>query len=217
MNIFRRRPKVDGLIRYLELAEWWLATFDEGEQQYIEDLVGRSPTGPGYITKGTVTSSSARPVQFLTALAGNFYRQSDWHIAVKMLSMAEKLVKTDGNVLDLHFLYAQRIKTFYRWRDSVADALDEAIRACESQIALGTQAAKSWRSEYPGEDLPAHTGFEQLRIIREKQGLYEEAIELCRQAMSQGWAGYWQDDIARLEKRKARTAHKICSGNDINV
>ena len=206
MDFFRRKPKVDGLVRYLGLSEWWVTTFDEGEQQYIDDISSRSPTGGGSVTSGTITYTSTRPGLFLTGLASNFYRQSDWHIAVKMLSKAEELIKKDDNVLDLHFLHAQRVKTFYRWRESVEGALDEAIMACERQIALGPRAAGAWRSEYPGEDLPAHTGYEQLRVILEKQGRYKDAIESCQEAMREGWAGRWENDMARIEKRRARTA-----------
>ena len=52
--------------------------------------------------------------------------------------------------------------------------------------------------------LPAHHGFQQLAIIREREKDYAEAIRLCREAMAQGWGGEWEKRIARCENRLAK-------------
>jgi hypothetical protein len=74
------------------------------------------------------------------------------------------------------------------------------VAICEAQIAISGLAADALRQEYP-EGIPAHSGYQQLRIIRDKAGDYRGAIELCRQAMAQGWAGTWEKDIALELKR----------------
>ena len=193
-------PKIAGPIGYYGLSEWWLATFTEAERKYI-GLASNSPTGGGPLTEGHISYSSGTAAQFLSALATNFYKPPDQRIARLMLSKAEELAKAAGNVLDLHFVYAGMIKTFYADRDNDPQALDFAIVACEEQIALAPKAAEAWKREYPGELLPGHTGYTQLAIIREKQKHFADAITLSRLALGQGWAGDWEHRIARNEKR----------------
>ncbi len=189
-----------GPIGYFGLAEWWQETFTEAERQYIE-TTSASPTGPSSLTQGEVTYRSGTPEQLLTALATNFYKPHDRGIAHRMLAKAEQLAEAAGNVLDLHFAYHTTIKTSYATRDTDPAALEAAIAACEKQIALAPQAALAWGREYPGEGLPAHTGFTQLAIIREKQQNHAEAIRLSRLALEQGWAGDWEKRMARNQKR----------------
>ena len=118
-----------------------------------------------------------------------------------MLSKAEELAKRAGDVLDLHFVYVGVIKTFYADRDKDPEALDSAIVACEEQIALAPKAVEALKREYQGEPLPAHTGYTQLAIIREKQKKFAAAVSVARLALEQGWAGDWEHRIARNEKR----------------
>ena len=47
-----------------------------------------------------------------------------------------------------------------------------------------------------------HVGFKQLRIIEEKRGNYQKAIELAKSALNQGWAGNWEKDIERIQKKQ---------------
>ncbi len=49
--------------------------------------------------------------------------------------------------------------------------------------------------------MPSHTGLRQLAIIREKDGEFDAAIQLCRQAKKDGWSGDWDKRIERLEAK----------------
>jgi len=112
----------------------------------------------------------------------------------------------NSNVFDLHFAYQERIEAAYRAREKNPRALGLAIEACEKQIELAPDSAKAFKREYPGEELPAHVGFQQLAIIREKQGGYTEVIRLCETAKAQGWAGTWEKRIARCKKKLSKKA-----------
>jgi tetratricopeptide (TPR) repeat protein len=116
------------------------------------------------------------------------------------LKKAEKLSETEGSVLDAHFLYGQRLEIYYKDR-GVPGHLEKAIEACNQQIALGERAAKAFRREYEASPLPSHKGYLQLAIILEKQGKFLEAIELCRKAEEQGWAGDWKKRQERCRKK----------------
>ncbi len=128
----------------------------------------------------------------------------------------------DQVVLNKHFEYSEFVRTNYSKRNSSPDMFAKLIAACESQIDLAPSATAAFkrdheemearRREYErrlGEkpqkprpfSLPAHVGFFQLAIIREKEGNLTEAIRLSRVALQQGWDGDWVKRIARLEAK----------------
>lgn len=92
------------------------------------------------------------------------------------------------------------IELYYKDRDAEG-GLDRAVQACKNQIAIAPEAAAAFLKTFDGGSLPAHKGYEQLAIVLEKQKKFQEAIALCIQADSQGWAGDWQNRISRCKKR----------------
>ncbi len=106
--------------------------------------------------------------------------------------------------MDVHFLYGEKIKIFYRNREKPG-GLNKSIEACKQQIAYASKAAKAFKKEFNG-SLPSHKGYEQLAIIFEKQKEYQSAIEICKQAESQGWSGEWKKRIQRCEKKADKLA-----------
>lgn len=102
-------------------------------------------------------------------------------------------------ILDKHFAILEDIQRYYRLRD-LPGMLDKAIDACRQQIAISRETAAAFLDQYPGQPLPAHTGYEQLSIILDKQGKRHEAIELCKKAEQEGWSGSWEKRIERYSK-----------------
>ncbi len=115
------------------------------------------------------------------------------------------LSRSQRKVTEKHFQYQYEIQSEYKNRD-YPKSFKAAVAACEKQIAMATEVAEVLRWEFPDQTLPAHVGFTQLAIIREKEGNLDEAIRLCKLAMEQGWAGEWESRIARCEKRLAKAA-----------
>ena len=137
-------------------------------------------------------------------MAGWFRKEEDKSIASRIIEKAEELV-SQADVLDSHFLYQAKIQTYYPFRDEDDFALRRAIEGCEQQIKMSLEAARAFREKYPGE-LPAHVGYQQLAIIREKQGDFESAINLSQQAFEEGWSGDWKNRIERCKKKAAKQA-----------
>lgn len=205
MGFFGKKDKkIGGDIGFYGLADWWLSTFTEEERRYMESVyqpmgasIGGGPTAT--LTTGHILNTTQTACGFLGTFAGWFNKPNDRHLAYRILDKAEEV---PGNTLDRHFLYHQMVKTYYKDRDAVPGSLDKAIAACEKQIALAPQASAAFKREPGfGKDLPTHTGYEQLAIIRDKQGDYAEAISLCQQAKGQKWAGDWDKRIARYQKK----------------
>lgn len=205
MKLFGRptgSPKIGGEIGYHNLADWWLSNFGEEERGYIETRykpLGVGPTEERPLTQGHITHSTGTPTQLLSTLSTWFEDPEDRHIARRLLAKAEGVAT--GNTLDLHFVYMQMIKVYYRNRDTQRTSFNIAVNACEKQIAVAHNAAAEFRREYPNQPLPAHTGFEQLAIIREKQKAFDKAIRLATAAKEMGWAGDWDKRIERCERK----------------
>lgn len=193
-----------------DLRAWWESTFTPKERDYILGKYQPQVVGDGdeFSSEERMFSlllerSNGAPLLTLSALASWFLSPpKDLQIARRLILKGVELGEgTTGSVLDRHFIYHNMITIYYRDRTRDPDALELAIGACKEQIALAPSAAKGFLSEYPKQDLPEHTGYKQLAIVREKQGNLKEAIELSESASNQGWAGDWEKRIQRCHRR----------------
>jgi hypothetical protein len=201
--MFGQSPKPPtGFIKYFGLTDWWLSAFTEEERKKI--VLTFQPLGlsPDPLIVGDITHASGSAAGLLSALAGWFRKREYKRIAFRIIEKAEELAPQAG-VLERHFLYHAKIRTYYPFRDEDDFALPRAIEACEQQINMSLEAAKVFREKYRG-DLPSHTGYQQLAILREKQGDFESAINLSQKAFEEGWSGDWENRIERCKKKLAK-------------
>lgn len=195
--------KVKGLIGYYDLEDWWTSKFNKEERDHIEKVfrpIGEEE-GNKPLTQGKLDYSSQNAAGLLHSLAGWFNKPGERELAKKIISKAVELAKKGDNIFDMHFSYQQQMEIYYRERENNPIALDKAIKACQEQIKIAPEAAKQFYIDYPKQSLPGHAGYTQLAIILKKQSKYQELIELCQQAKSQGWAGDWDKRIAYARKK----------------
>lgn len=198
-DLFKKKPKVNGIIKYLNLEDWWLNELNDEERVII--LNTYSPMGSeNSIIEGEIFNSSQTQLHFFWGLIGWFNKPNLRHIAYKLIAKAETLIDKNSAPLDVHFLYGTKLEVCYKDRDLRPNGLELAIEACEQQIENAPSAAAAFKQQYGG-DLPAHKGYYQLAIVLEKQKRYSESISLCKKAKSQGWAGDWDKRIERCNKR----------------
>ena len=124
------------------------------------------------------------------------------HLARRALEHAEAIA---NEPVEKHDVYQVMITVYYRDRDKSPEFLERAISACNKQIANAPQAITDWKKWHSGV-MPTHKGYEQLAIIREKEGDYAEALRLSVEALGQGWGPGpgWQGRIDRLTRRLAK-------------
>lgn len=189
-----------GAIGYFRLDELWLNELTAEDREIIKEIY--QPMGMTGLTEGDMRSTSQTVIGLLSSMVGRFARPEHRHIAYKVIRKAEELVDADTDPLDVHFLYGTKIDIVYKDRDSIPDGLDKAIEAREQQIACSPEAAKEFVKQYKERQLPSHRGYEQLAIVREKQGQFDAAIETCERAKSEGWAGDWDKRIKRCKKKQ---------------
>jgi hypothetical protein len=196
-----RRSKVQGLIGYFDLSDWWLNEFTEIERNHIVRTYQPMGGSGEELIKGNVLSHSHSAILFLTFLAGYFDNKSDRPIANKLLKKAEELIDNKTKVLDRHFLLNTLIEIYYKQRNDDPQALDFAIDSCKKQIEMALQAITVFKRQSTDGFMPSHRGFTQLAIIEEKRGNYHEAIALAKTAKAQGWRGDWDKRIIRYQKK----------------
>ncbi len=203
LDFFSKPKKTKGLIGYFGLESWWLSEFSDEERSLIAKTFQPLGSSGSSLTSGDISYTSQTAVGLLQNLAGWFSKEKDRPIAYKLMRKAEELSETEGSVLDAHFLYGQKLALYYKDRENPG-CLENAIDACNQQIDLAEKAAKAFRREYKDSTLPSHKGYQQLAIILEKQGHFDETIELCLKANKQGWAGDWGKRIERCRKKAAK-------------
>jgi len=193
---------IQGEIAYFKLADWWMTEFSDNERKHIESIfhpISTIQASGGSLTSGAIQSTSETAVGLLRALAMWFQKPEDRTIAHKILNKAMELSK-DASALDKHYLYQTVIEANYRDRDN-EESLKAAIDACLKMISSAPEAARAYKAEFPVEQLPGHKGYEQLAIIYEKQGRFQDAIAVSEQAANQKWGGDWAKRIERCRKR----------------
>ena len=212
MRFFRRRSRKAADSNKAprgDLVVWWETAFTQKERDHI--LTKYQPLGlsVGFesgnktLSVDSIVAPNGRPRLPLSSLATWFLSPADdLPLARRILDEAVRRGEgTSEQILDRHFVYQHMITVYYRDRLRDPSSLTHAIKACESQIALGVRAAEAFLSEFPDQPLPEHVGFKQLAIICEKQKDYSEAIRISDEALRQGWSGDWQKRIARCNKR----------------
>lgn len=203
----KKSPNEGGVLGQFDLWDWWHESFEEEEKRYILEKYNPFPDypqGKSVLTHGNI--SIAHPRAFLSSTALWFNNLEGFSIALKFMDKAQEFPASDFEAFDYHFDCYERIRFYYRWRDEHEGALDSAIRACKEQIAIAHDAAPACLKRFG--TLPQHTGYEQLAIIYEKQGLLEEAIAICEQGRAQGWANDFEKRLARLKSRLAKLKGK---------
>ena len=190
-----------------DLLRWSEREFSEREQDHILDTYGRRVMAFGFesLTQKQQMEKIFRLVR-MSALATFFISpKSELPLARRILDKALHLGEADhGPILERHLICHNFIRVFYADRTRDPAARDFAVEWCLKQIELAPLAREAFLKEHPYQALPAHTGFHQLAIIREKDKDYDDAIRLSKEATGQGWNGDWAKRIARCEKKLER-------------
>lgn len=192
-----------GLIGFSGLTDWWDSELSESERSEIRKtyapLGGSGPLDSGFTVRYDSQGELASKINILNSLLN---ADCSYEIKKKIADKALSLSPEKGDVIDLHFLFHSIITYEYKHRDTQAEALDRAIKACECQIALATKAKAAFkRNSLTDGFLPSHPGYKQLAIIFEKQKAFSKVIKLCEKALKQGWSGDWQNRIDRCTKK----------------
>ena len=211
-RIFGKRSQSTGELGYFGLTGWWISSFSAAEREYMEAAFRTSamPANAKPLTRdrGSVVFQTAAGLLIVVADRLSEKAQ-DRVLASKVLAKAEQRAMAENDTLGLHYVYHQMIRLHSRWKDTFPDARDLAFAACHKQIRLAPQAATALRQMHPDEPLPTHLGYLAASTMLEQEGAHEPAIELCRQAQSEGWGGNWPWRIQQLNRKLCETGRAV--------
>lgn len=203
-DFLKNNKKIEGDIAYFKLEDWWLSSFSEKERNYIESVYKPMGSDEYPLTKGKNTSTTQSIFGLFSGMVSWFQKKEDRYISHIIIKKAESLITNNSPILDIYFLYNAKIQTLYKDRDIIPNGLELAIEACSQQISYSKQASKEFLSQWTNANLPNPRGYQQLVIIKEKQQRYKEAIQICNQALSEGWSGNWEERIERCNKKLSK-------------
>ena len=204
-NFFKNKnnKSIWWLIDYFKLENWWLNNFSIQERNKIlETFQPLWWDWKDILIWEKITSTSDNELNFLWNLSNWFLNKEDKEISYKFIEKAEEYIKNSNvSILDKHFFYLEKIKVYYRNRNTDDFALAKAIDSCIKQIQISKSSKKSFLEEFNNSTLPSHTWFEQLSIIEEKRWNHQKAINLSKQALEEWWNWDWEKRINRNMKK----------------
>ncbi|MFO7966780.1 MAG: tetratricopeptide repeat protein [Archaeoglobaceae archaeon] len=189
-----------GEIGYLRLKEWFNG-LSKVEKDKVRKYYSMGLSDSKSLESEEITFSTSNQQKFLGTIGQNALSQKDFSFAETIL--LEALQSKDDNPMDRHFVYNSLIDLYYKKRDS-SDAIEKCIKYCLEDIKYFEDFKKAWEREF-GDELPRIPSFERLAIIYEKQGKFEEAIEICQMALKLGLKssrkGGFEGRINKLQKK----------------
>lgn len=198
MGFFNFLSPISGRIKAYNLQKWWIDGFNKEERALMVQIYQPLGSRKDSLIKGNYSGDTYSTLKFLSNLADWLHKKDTEYLAKKVIVKAEEFKLEESNTLDVHFFLQSKIRIYYRDRVNPLSYLT-AISACEEQIELSPEAAKAFKREYKGSELPSHVGFKQLCIIRQKEKNYQEVVSLCKMALKQGWKGDWDQRIQRCQ------------------
>jgi hypothetical protein len=158
MGFFSFLTPVSGKIKFYNLVEWWLSEFDDKERRRIVDIYQPLGARKDSLIKGEFQESSISKLSFLSNLADWLLKNETEHLSKRIIIKAEEFKDANSKLLDVHFFLQSKIRIYYRDRTNPS-SYETAISACKEQIELSPEAAKAFKREYKGSELPSHVGF----------------------------------------------------------
>ncbi len=203
-----RSKKVGGILGYLGLDAFWLDLTEAQRAlmtKYYRSCLGADRNGSP--AEGRVERSSARPLQYLGAFIG-------WAVSDKQYALADVIVEhcdriyPAASLIDQHFYLLDAAEGYYRQKKVRDDALALAEKYSLMDVALFPKYKGPLKKDMGG-TLPRIPAFTQLSLIYEQTGRYQEAIDICKQALKYGlhdesYGGYqWR--IEKIQKKIDKT------------
>lgn len=193
-----KKTKVEGLIAYYELQEWWFSTFSESERDYIDNRYEPMGLSPHCLTRGEGFLTSQEITTFLSTLASWFRNSKDdsinKRIRQKLVNIAKlSNIEKPGYFEGRHYSsYIPDIKDLKQKGDfdNVEYLLLNLVNAVEVEsISENTQVAPFY--------------YEELAKLYHKQKDYSKEISILERYTKQN-CGFGPKErlIERLEKAK---------------
>lgn len=202
--LFSQKPKIKGIIGYLDLESFWLSCTPEEQDALTRYHQGGLGAAPGSSPiKGDISYTSSTKLIYFSAMIGWAVSEKNYALADKIISAGKELDIRESDLLDAHYFWQKAAECYYKQRDHRADAIDLTIEFCLQDIRMFPKYVRLMQKEFGS--IPEITTFQRLAILYEKNGQYKEAIEICNLAIKYGLTdstkGGYPARLQKLEKK----------------
>lgn len=199
------RTVIGGDIAYLGLNEFWMSCTPLEQQdviRYTRSFLGASPDASPIAGEPACNLSK---LSFLSSYIMWAANERNYVLTDKLIFWCEKYYDEERDYLRKHFYLYTIAEYYYKLRDIRPDALQKVEVYCLKDIALYPKYIPLLEEQSQAQAKPYIMAFKRLAIMYEKSSRYEDAIEICRQAMKHGLtdgtkSGY-SGRISRLENK----------------
>ncbi len=175
----QKKPKVEGLIAYYDLTDWWLSSFTEDERTLIDERYQPMSMPPHTLTQGQRTSSLPT-TEFLNALASWFRSPNDASISQRIHGKIEELgiehsISGPGYYNGRHFTtYVSDVEALKRQGklEEAEHLLLELVTATEAEDKVDKRGVAPWY-------------YEELAKIYRKQKDYAREVSILERFAAQ--------------------------------
>lgn len=196
--MFQYKQNVPDLIQILDLQEWYLNLSNEQRLKLHQYSTSFGTDGEVNLLEQDMTETSQTTQEYLRGVGSTAASEKDYEFAEMVLLSA--LGFEDGSATSIHFIYTTLIDIYYKQRDDREDAIEKCIEYCKRDIMI----ADSFIDEFG--EVPRIPSFKRLSIIYKKEEQYEDAIDICDQALK---IGTTDGTKSGFEGRKERLRKKI--------
>lgn len=177
-NRFQSGQSVPDLIEVLDLQEWYMSLSDEQCQKLHQYSTWFGTSGEANMLEWDVTEASQTAQEYLKGVGSTAASEKDYKFSEMVLLSA--LEFEDESATSTHFTYTTLIDIYYKQRDNREDAVEKCIEYCKRDIEI----ADDFVDEFG--EVPRIPSFKRLAIIYQKEEKYEDALEVCDQALDIG-------------------------------
>lgn len=165
--------KVEGLIAFYKLQEWWFSSFTNDEREYIDSCYQPMGAPPHTLTRGTISERQQPAPEFLNGLNTWFRNSKDSTIAERIHQKLKEIAKEHpiikpGYCDGRHFTTYVRDFEILKKNSSFVELeklLIELVKATEAESAIdGMGVAPAYYSE--------------LAILYRKQKEYAKEVSI---------------------------------------
>ncbi len=196
-SLFQSGQSVPDLIEVLDLREWYLDLSEEQRQKLHQHSTWFGTDGEGNSLDRNVIKTSQTAQEYLESVGNTAASEKDYEFSEMVLLSA--LECEDGSATSTHFTYTSLIEVYYKQRDDREDAIEKCIEYCKRDIEITDDFVDEFG------EVPRIPSFKRLAIIYEKQERYEDALDICNQALrvgtTDGTKGGFKSRKERIRKK----------------
>ncbi len=163
---FSSKENVNGIIKYLELENWYNSLNPE-QQMKLKEYSGEGEN----LIQGEICSSSQTQKHFFWTTATNAIYNKDYEFAIYL---AQKGLTAQGSLIDQHFIYSAFIEAYIK-QDDYENAKKYCIAELEEFPKMGNALKKDFNGELPP-SIPCRDAL--IHIVVDIEEDYEEGERL---------------------------------------